>query len=31
MSEPGWGVIGGMLHVKAHYQLLVDNLLDLSH
>jgi phenylpropionate dioxygenase-like ring-hydroxylating dioxygenase large terminal subunit len=31
MAEPGWTPIGGMLHVKAHYQLLVDNLLDLSH
>lgn len=31
MAEPGWAPIGGLLHVKAHYQLLVDNLLDLSH
>ena len=30
-SEPGWAPIGGTLHVKAHYQLIVDNLLDLSH
>jgi vanillate O-demethylase monooxygenase subunit len=30
-SEPGWAPIGGTLHFKAHYQLLVDNLLDLSH
>jgi phenylpropionate dioxygenase-like ring-hydroxylating dioxygenase large terminal subunit len=30
-SEPGWAPIGGTLNFKAHYQLLVDNLLDLSH
>src|SRR6185437_7759479 len=30
-SEPGWAPIGGTLHFKAHYQLLLDNLLDLSH
>lgn len=30
-SEPGWAPIGGILQFKAHYQLLVDNLLDLSH
>lgn len=30
-SEPGWAPIGGTLHFKAHYQLLIDNLLDLSH
>jgi len=30
-AEPGWAPIGGTLHFKAHYQLLVDNLLDLSH
>ena len=29
--EPGWRSLGDTLHVKAHYQLLVDNLLDLSH
>lgn len=31
MTEPGWAPIRGRLHWKAHYQLLVDNLLDLSH
>jgi len=30
-AEPGWAPIGGTLHFKAHYQLLLDNLLDLSH
>ena len=30
-SEPGWAPIGGTLNFKAHYQLLIDNLLDLSH
>lgn len=30
-SEPGWAPIGGTLNFKAHYQLLLDNLLDLSH
>ncbi len=29
--EPGWAPIGGTLNFKAHYQLLLDNLLDLSH
>ena len=31
MAEPGWTPLGGTLHFKAHYQLLLDNLLDLSH
>jgi len=30
-AEPGWAAIGGTLNFKAHYQLLLDNLLDLSH
>jgi vanillate O-demethylase monooxygenase subunit len=30
-SEPGWCPMDGYVHVKGHYQLLVDNLLDLSH
>lgn len=30
-DTPGWTVTGGVLHVKANYQLLVDNLLDLTH
>jgi phenylpropionate dioxygenase-like ring-hydroxylating dioxygenase large terminal subunit len=30
-AEPGWAPIGGLLNFKAHYQLLLDNLLDLSH
>lgn len=28
---PGWTVTGGVLTVNAHYQLLTDNLLDLTH
>jgi vanillate O-demethylase monooxygenase subunit len=31
LSEPGWCPVGGLMPFKAHYQLLVDNLLDLSH
>ena len=30
-EDPEWTAVGGYLHVKAHYQLLVDNLMDLSH
>lgn len=30
-TEPGWTPTGGMMRFKANYQLLVDNLLDLSH
>lgn len=30
-SEPGWVSTGGMIEVKANYQLLTDNLLDLTH
>ena len=30
-DTPGWTVTGGMLVVKANYQLLTDNLLDLTH
>lgn len=30
-TEPGWCPTGGVMHFKANYQLLVDNLLDLSH
>lgn len=30
-SEPGWVSTGGMIEVKANYQLLSDNLLDLTH
>src|SRR5215831_2811655 len=30
-AEPGWQNLGDTLHVNAHYQLVVDNLLDLSH
>lgn len=30
-DTPGWTVVGGVLIVQAHYQLLVDNLLDLTH
>src|SRR2546421_5141219 len=30
-TSTGWCPLDGYVHVKAHYQLLVDNLLDLSH
>ena len=30
-DRPGWSRVQGYLHVKAHAQLVVDNLLDLSH
>ena len=30
-EDPEWTAVTGYLHVKAHYQLLVDNLMDLSH
>ena len=30
-DTPGWAVVGGSLHVEANYQLVVDNLLDLTH
>jgi vanillate O-demethylase monooxygenase subunit len=31
LDEDGWVPFRDKLHVKAHYQLVVDNLLDLSH
>jgi phenylpropionate dioxygenase-like ring-hydroxylating dioxygenase large terminal subunit len=31
LTEPGWCPLEDYVHVKAHYQLLIDNLLDLSH
>jgi len=31
MTDPGWAVSDGYHHIQAHYQLLHDNLLDLSH
>ncbi|WP_416210349.1 Rieske 2Fe-2S domain-containing protein [Frankia sp. Cr1] len=31
LDDPGWTMIGGMAPLPARYQLLVDNLLDLSH
>lgn len=31
LDEDGWVPFGDRLHVRAHYQLLVDNLIDLSH
>ena len=31
LSKQGFGVTRKHVHVKAHYQLIVDNLLDLSH
>lgn len=30
-DDPGWGAKGRYLHVKANWQLIVDNLLDLTH
>jgi vanillate O-demethylase monooxygenase subunit len=30
-EEPGWRPVMGYIHIKANYQLLVDNLLDLTH
>ena len=30
-DDPAWIPTGGHLHIKCHYQLLIDNLLDLSH
>jgi vanillate monooxygenase len=29
--KPGWTGVTGILHVKANYQLLIDNILDLTH
>ncbi|HEY7665425.1 MAG TPA: aromatic ring-hydroxylating dioxygenase subunit alpha [Xanthobacteraceae bacterium] len=29
--QPGWTGVHGILHVKANYQLLLDNILDLTH
>jgi phenylpropionate dioxygenase-like ring-hydroxylating dioxygenase large terminal subunit len=31
LDDPNWGVKGSYLHVKANWQLVVDNLLDLTH
>jgi phenylpropionate dioxygenase-like ring-hydroxylating dioxygenase large terminal subunit len=31
LDDPGWGAKGCYLHVKANWQLIVDNLLDLTH
>jgi phenylpropionate dioxygenase-like ring-hydroxylating dioxygenase large terminal subunit len=30
-QRPGWTRVEGYLHVRANYQLMIDNLLDLSH
>jgi vanillate O-demethylase monooxygenase subunit len=30
-TDPGWSFVGGYLKFDCHYQLLVDNLLDLTH
>ena len=30
-DDPEWAVVGGYLNMSCHYQLLVDNLLDLTH
>src|SRR5579871_6178428 len=31
LDDPDWGAKGSYLHVKANWQLIVDNLLDLTH
>lgn len=31
LGDPEWSVLRGYLHVNAHYELVTDNLLDLSH
>jgi vanillate O-demethylase monooxygenase subunit len=31
LDDPNWGAKGSYLHVKANWQLIVDNLLDLTH
>ncbi len=31
LADPGWGARGEYLHVKSNWQLIVDNLLDLTH
>jgi vanillate O-demethylase monooxygenase subunit len=31
LDDPNWGAKGAYLHVKANWQLVVDNLLDLTH
>ena len=31
LDDPGWIPSSGYIHMNAHYQLLVDNLLDLTH
>src|SRR5262249_55663467 len=31
LDDPNWGAKGCYLHVKANWQLIIDNLLDLTH
>lgn len=31
LDSPGWVYTGGLIHMKADYRLLIDNLLDLTH
>lgn len=31
LDSPGWVHTGGLIHMKADYRLLIDNLLDLTH
>ncbi len=31
LCDPGWAITPGYIHLKANYQLLIDNLLDLTH
>ena len=31
LEDPDYSIVKGLLHVRGHYELVVDNLLDLSH
>jgi len=31
LEDPDYSIVRGLLHVRGHYELVVDNLLDLSH
>ncbi len=31
LNDPNYALVRGLLHVRGHYELVVDNLLDLSH
>lgn len=30
-NDPGWAYGGGLYHIQANYQLMIDNLMDLTH